>query len=146
MLSLVYLDRRIEWVFSFGRKGKKKTSVEGGRRNRLSVGRLSRFIGQTVNEVSNKTMNPNSTMLLSRCKFLMYFVSSVSEKLNITFIREIEEQVHSETEKIFNQLLKFKLWERFLKVSNYSSNPPCKGWKMFPSPHDNSRSSLWWNT
>lgn len=24
MLSLVYLDRRIEWVFSFGRKGKKK--------------------------------------------------------------------------------------------------------------------------
>lgn len=39
----------------------------------------------------------------------MYFVSSVSEKLNITFIREIEEQVHSETEKIFNQLLKFKL-------------------------------------
>lgn len=65
MLSLVYLDRRIEWVFSFGRKEKKKTSVEGGRRNRLSVGRLSRFIGQTVNEVSNKTMNPNSTMLLS---------------------------------------------------------------------------------
>ena len=63
-LSLVYLDRRIEWVFSFGRKGK-KTSVEGGRQNRLSVGRLSRFIGQTVNEVSNKTMNPNSTMLLS---------------------------------------------------------------------------------
>lgn len=39
----------------------------------------------------------------------MYFVSSVSEKLNITFIREIEEHVHSETEKIFNQLLKFKL-------------------------------------
>lgn len=39
----------------------------------------------------------------------MYFVSSVGEKLNITFIREIEENVHSETEKTFNQLLKFKL-------------------------------------
>lgn len=30
MLSLVYLDRRIEWVFSFGRKGKKKRLLKVG--------------------------------------------------------------------------------------------------------------------
>ena len=60
-ISIVVLNE----YFPLVEKEKKKTSVEGGRRNRLSVGRLSRFIGQTVNEVSNKTMNPNSTMLLS---------------------------------------------------------------------------------
>ena len=59
-ISIVVLNEYFPLV-----EKKKKTSVEGGRRNRLSVGRLSRFIGQTVNEVSNKTMNPNSTMLLS---------------------------------------------------------------------------------
>lgn len=31
MLSLVYLDRRIEWVFSFGRKGKKRLLKVGGK-------------------------------------------------------------------------------------------------------------------
>lgn len=30
MLSLVYLDRPIEWVFSFGRKGKKKRLLKVG--------------------------------------------------------------------------------------------------------------------
>lgn len=30
MLSLVYLDRRIEWVFSFGREEKKKRLLKVG--------------------------------------------------------------------------------------------------------------------